>query len=99
MAFESSSDEAAGGEVVEGLEVFALSLVAHFDASELAEAGQGPLHHVAEEPQAAAVGVVAPGGQEAEDAQADDQRDHRGGAVGAVAEDAAGLAAGPAARA
>jgi hypothetical protein len=83
---------------MESLKVLPPPLVAHLQPPEVAEPSQRPLHDIAEAPQAAAVGLVGAAGQEAEDAQRDHQGDHLRGAVGAVAEDAAGLPARPAPR-
>lgn len=82
---------------MQGLKVFTEAFVTHSQSAELAEAGQGTLHHVTENSQAAAVSVVVARRQKTDDAHRDDQRDHLGGAVGAVAEDAIGFATRPAA--
>jgi hypothetical protein len=92
MLFKSSGDEAASGQVMEGLKMISPSLVAHPDPPELAEAGQRAFDDIAMLSQTAAMRVAAARSQETVDADChQDKSNHRHRAVGAVAVDRAGL--------
>src|SRR3954451_22234854 len=94
VLFESGTHEQTSRQVMERLKVDAEPLVAQPQPAELAEARQRALDHVAPRAQSAAVRVVVARGQEADDAQHEQQRDHRGGAVGAVTDQRVGLGLG-----